>query len=475
MKEKKEIEKREFEVNIFIEKFIKLVKVIVYLYDDYSRKMCFIAQGHFQSEDMNHPVVRSFFKEFFFNSNGQTYEGQWRCVRSKRPTKAKWAHNGKNKFRTVTYWDQLPFMIIDHEEELAEVLIKPLQNRFRNVSDDVLRAIEYFHRCGNRLSRKIGKLNVYATNSEVCNVLWGFATSEDVDDLIFSRVTLPKTKRFKKEFFKNPLRLYAAYSDYRGQFRFLGKHIEDHNYFWSLFEAGKCNNPASFLWQEMFTEMVRRSGPSAVIRKIIAADEETVNDTASMYRHLTNMFDADRINELLTGSFRDIHDRLIPEYNRIRPMIEYGYGKSYNELRAEYHALIRMGALKEVIRTKRDEIIEYLEINASRRVRYSARALSLQTSHSGIDFILPKYTGELEVAGRELHNCVASYKHRLMSGETTIIFMKREDKLVGCIETHDGYVRQAYGPCNGYLEGAADEAFNAWVNQHGLNGGRFID
>lgn len=471
--EKKEIEKREIILDYHIESFLKLVKMIVYIYSDFSRKVCLVAQSEFRYACDKKPVIRSFFKEYFFHSNGQTYEGQWRCCRSGRPTKAKWAHNGQAKFHTVTYWNQMPFVIVGHEEEVAQVLIKPLQNRFRNVSDSVLNAIGYFHRYGKKLNRKIGKLNVYSTNPEVCNVLWDFVTSNDNKGDVFRSAVLPKTKRFKKEFFHNPLRLYIAYADYKSHYRFLGKHLDDHNYFWSLFDAGKCENTAAFLSQEMFTEMVHRSGPSAVVRKVVAADKEIIDDTASMYRRLVNFFDAARINQLLVGSFKDIHDRLVPEYNRIRAMVEYGYGKSYDEMRTEYRALIKMGASKEAIKAKRKDIIEYLEVNANRRVRYSARTLALQSSHDGIDFVLPKYTGELEDAGQELHNCVASYKHRLMSDDTTIVFMKREGKLIGCIETYNGHVRQAYGPCNELLNGIADEAFNAWVKDHELDGGRF--
>lgn len=474
--EKKEIERKEIHLDIAIDRFVKLVKVIVYLYSDYSRKFCFVAQTHFQNENMDRPTVRSFYKNVILHSSGQSYETLWKCCCSKRPSKAAWTRNkGKKQFYTITYWNSIPGLLGYQmiSKDLERLLITPIQNRFRNVSNDVLKAIEYFHGYGKKLNRKIGKLGVYATNPEVCSVLWDFITSNYKKEIAFCTTTLPRTKRFKKEFFRNPLRLYTAYSNYRSHYRFLGKHLEDHNFFWSLFEAEKCENTAAFLSQNMFSEMVKVTGPAAVIRKVVAADKEIIDDTASMYHRLVDFFDAARINQLLVGSFKDIHDRLVPEYNRIRAMVEYGYGKSYDEMRAEYHALIKMGASREAIKAKRNEVIEYLEVNASRRVRYSARMLSLQTSHDGINFVLPKYTGELEDAGQELHNCVASYKHRLMAGSTTIVFMKREDKLVGCIETHDGYVQQAYGPCNKRLEGIADEAFNMWIHQHKLNGGCF--
>ena len=477
--EKKEIEKKEVSLNIAIDKFVTIVKVIVYLYNDYSRKFCLIAQSRFQDEAMDKPSIRSFFKEVILHSNGQSYETLWKCVRSKRPSKAAWTGNkGRKEFYTITYWNAISYLYgYSIPEELKRLLISPIENRFRNVSADVLKAIEYFRNIGDKqLKRRIGRLGIYSTNAEVCSVLWKAATNDMQGEnaILYSATRLPDTKKFRHEFFQNPMKLYSDFHNYEYRYKFLGDAIKDHNYFWSLYNAGKCQNNAPCINEELFQDMVHVSGPAAVIQKIIASNKESMEDSAAMYNQLRTVYDADRLSGLLRGSFREIHDRLIPEYNRIRGMLDLGYGKSYEELRDEYRQLIHLGASKDAIKAKRREVVDYLSIYANRRIRYSKRQFALESMYDGIKFVLPKYTDELEAAGRELHNCVGSYKRRVMDKESVIVFMEQGGKRVGCIELNDEFVNQAYGPCNRYLEGAADEAFNVWVKDNELDGGRFV-
>lgn len=62
--------------------------------------------------------------------------------------------------------------------------------------------------------------------------------------------------------------------------------------------------------------------------------------------------------------------------------------------------------------------------------RYDALAGTVD----GYEFSLPKETHELVDVGTILHNCVATYANRVVGGETAIVTVKKDNKLLACIE-----------------------------------------
>lgn len=67
-------------------------------------------------------------------------------------------------------------------------------------------------------------------------------------------------------------------------------------------------------------------------------------------------------------------------------------------------------------------------------VQHGKRYDALAGHIDGYEFSLPKETHELVDVGAQLHNCVASYANRVLGGNVAIITVKKDNKLIACIE-----------------------------------------
>lgn len=102
-------------------------------------------------------------------------------------------------------------------------------------------------------------------------------------------------------------------------------------------------------------------------------------------------------------------------------------------------------------------------------IKYDDDTKAYEQEVGGISFVLPKRTEELEEAGYDLRNCVGTYRVNALTHQDTIVFMKQDSKLVGCIEVMpDKSVRQAFGSCNTQLDGDKLKAFDKWCKKLGL-------
>lgn len=108
--------------------------------------------------------------------------------------------------------------------------------------------------------------------------------------------------------------------------------------------------------------------------------------------------------------------------------------------------------------------IKYRNIEFS----YSDKEKMLEDEISGITFKLPKDTDTLREIGCALHNCVASYKNRIIGKECTIIYGEENDKPVLCIEICDNKIYQQKMDYNQEPEGLYKEVMEKYKKKHRL-------
>lgn len=101
---------------------------------------------------------------------------------------------------------------------------------------------------------------------------------------------------------------------------------------------------------------------------------------------------------------------------------------------------------------------------------YTKNEKALEGDVDGTTFYLPKDSHELSDASCSLHNCVRGYCTKILIKESTIVLMKRREKLVGCIELKKKRVVQAFAPCNNYFPKKDNDIFTAWCLKNGLKG-----
>lgn len=450
------LEKKEVNVDeLFINSFVHIVKVILYIMKDYSRKVSVVLRRDYDHNE--NTFCSYYFKEYLLSNNGQSYEYPIRCMQSKKPAKAEWTGGDKNqyKLRTRTFdWNDVLLNKALELLNIDKVEFNSVGNRFRNLSDRFYIDIVELRHDSKKVRRAISKIDMYADHSEIL-------------DIMFKNLDIPRTKAFRKEFFRNPVSLYHAWRNFEGSGIF-----KDFNSFWKLYKNDKVYGLHD---KGFFGAMIKKSNEAIVVNKIINCDNcyQFISDSSYIYHSLVRYFGEDRINNMLTGSLKEIHDRLTAEWNRVPKFDFYGERKSFTELHEEYRELLRMGISKEAAREKRAEIIEYLEYRANRRFRHDCDSKKLEGNLDDISFRLPIDSDDLRDAGSELHNCVGSYASRVRNHETNVIFMEKGERKIGCIEVQNGVVRQAYGPCNQRLEGTAYEAFAEWANDHLLDRSNF--
>lgn len=116
-------------------------------------------------------------------------------------------------------------------------------------------------------------------------------------------------------------------------------------------------------------------------------------------------------------------------------------------------------ALSKIIAELENENIEF---------EYSKEQLELEDSINGYEFHLPKDSYELIDIGVKLHNCVGSYKERVLEKRCTIVFAKNKGQHKLCIEIRDKKIHQQRCDHNANPAGEDLKAMQLYQKKHGL-------
>lgn len=101
---------------------------------------------------------------------------------------------------------------------------------------------------------------------------------------------------------------------------------------------------------------------------------------------------------------------------------------------------------------------------------YTDKQKALKADINGCEFFLPGDAYELIDAGNLLSNCVGSYSGSIRNNNCTIVLVRQEGRLTGCIEVSPGgSIRQAYAHHNTEMTGSLKEAYEIWLKQKDLN------
>ncbi|MCR5217993.1 PcfJ domain-containing protein [Treponema sp.] len=100
---------------------------------------------------------------------------------------------------------------------------------------------------------------------------------------------------------------------------------------------------------------------------------------------------------------------------------------------------------------------------------------SLTDSIEGYDFLLPKDSSMLRNLGAELHNCLSSYKDKVLRKECTVVYVLRDKEYVACIEVRDNTIYQQRVDYNETPFGEMADLLKTWRVKHNLsfNGNHF--
>lgn len=67
------------------------------------------------------------------------------------------------------------------------------------------------------------------------------------------------------------------------------------------------------------------------------------------------------------------------------------------------------------------------------KIKYNDHQKKLSDKINGYTFVLPKDTSSLIFIGRELHNCVGSYKAKVLNQDSTIVAVRKQNKTIACL------------------------------------------
>ena len=100
--------------------------------------------------------------------------------------------------------------------------------------------------------------------------------------------------------------------------------------------------------------------------------------------------------------------------------------------------------------------------------RYNKKELALKDEISDYQFLLPKDSDSLRTIGSHLHNCVASYKERILYSECTIVYAMKGNEYRLCIEIRKDVIYQARADRNASPTGEDALILNQWIEKHKL-------
>ncbi|MCR5698152.1 MAG: PcfJ domain-containing protein [Treponemataceae bacterium] len=158
------------------------------------------------------------------------------------------------------------------------------------------------------------------------------------------------------------------------------------------------------------------------------------------------------------------HDSLYTDYNDFL----YMFKKTFPKMPLE----IKKSILKDGYTEYNHDLLSKLSYdieNENIKFEYEQYELDLEDEIDGYRFMLPKDSDELRTIGSRLHNCVASYKDRVISKDCTIVFAMKDDDYRLCIEVDKDRVWQQRADRNRQPVGYDLEALNKWKAKHELS------
>lgn len=151
-------------------------------------------------------------------------------------------------------------------------------------------------------------------------------------------------------------------------------------------------------------------------------------------------------------------------FDTIRFVLEYN-----DELSDEIKKLVRR---KGLIRHVHDEVsVEVRRIEARRKnviMDYPQEIADYEGELKGYEFYVVKETKVLADLGYAFDNCVAGYRRDVIEKISVIVYMKRDDEYLACIEIRHGALVQALGKNNHRLQGEPLMICREWAELHEL-------
>ncbi len=132
---------------------------------------------------------------------------------------------------------------------------------------------------------------------------------------------------------------------------------------------------------------------------------------------------------------------------------------------------IKKSILKEGVTTNTHNLLSKVSWNVQNQnvpFIYTKEQLLLEDDIDGYTFTLPKDSDTLFDIGSNLHNCVASYRRSVLSGQCIIVFAKKEVEYRLCIELRGNKVWQRRADYNTKPEGDDLAVLEKWQSAHNL-------
>ena len=151
-------------------------------------------------------------------------------------------------------------------------------------------------------------------------------------------------------------------------------------------------------------------------------------------------------------------------FDTIKSVLEYE-----DELSDELKKLVRR---KGLTRQVHDEVsVEVRRIVARRDnvvMNYPQEILDYEGELQGYEFKVVKETKLLADLGYVFDNCVAGYRRDVIENTSVIVYMRRGEEYIACIEIRRGAVAQALGKGNHRLQGEPLMICRKWTEIHNL-------
>lgn len=154
------------------------------------------------------------------------------------------------------------------------------------------------------------------------------------------------------------------------------------------------------------------------------------------------------------------------QYDMIEGLWEY-----HDRLPVELSAVVLKEGLTECIHDMLSAAINGLQQGKQNEwLHYNKTIQALECQIAGFEFHLVHETAELFRIGVALRNCVATYRERVLAGESIILTMKKAGVYSACLELNrEKAVVQVLGKCNARLHGEALQICRYWVQVMGLS------
>ena len=447
-------------------------KAIIFYMEDGSKAISlFVKREYLYGSDKGIFFHKTFMRgRLIYSSNGRTYFKSYVYIKNNKQ-----AIGGINTFhgiRDITYTKNLDLLSNTTSKMLDKLesagIYDPtesLRHRYPNLSKNYIHVMNELQKVLNH--RFVS--NCFKNYKAEKRFLYGFKknfTDLDVYNRIKKRINVNLSgKKFKKLTYEYPISAWV------NCILFEKYGMKDVNCLYKMIES----NTLTFYKDKMFTEdfvkfikkYITTCGEVPIANAL--SDESKIIELLDAHMYYENLWSCKEstINKLFHNSIKKTHDDMQEYYNK--------YANARNRVRDLKYIIERDRWLKSRSLTEIEEkdekrnIMIKLEKLRNNEITYSKSETRLEDRINNITFYLPPDTNHLLEAGNHLHNCVGSnYRIHALHHECTIVLMKKDDKLVGCIEVNDGKIRQALGPCNASLKDDALSAFLSWEKKNGF-------